>query len=103
MVNSIAYAHGVRRHWRSCFALLTLASLLALAGVGFLPGPLCAAAGKPPPHILLIVMDDIGIDQWQLFGYGGPTAAAMPNITAIAKAGIKFRNLWAMPACSNGR
>ena len=27
----------------------------------------------------------------------------MPNITSIAKRGIKFHNIWAMPACSNGR
>ncbi len=48
-------------------------------------------------------MDDIGIDQWRLFGYGDGNPAAMPNIGAIAQAGIKFHNLWAMPACSNGR
>jgi hypothetical protein len=48
-------------------------------------------------------MDDMGIDQWALFGYGGGTPAAMPNITSIAQAGIKFHNLWSMPACSNGR
>ena len=93
---------GVRRYRRCWAALLTLASLLALAGVGLVPRPVCAA-NKPPPNILLVVMDDIGIDQWQLFGYGGTTPAAMPNITAIAQAGIKFHNLWAMPACSNGR
>ena len=76
--------------------------MLALIGVGVVPGPACAAK-NPPPNILLIVMDDIGIDQWKLFGYGGTTPAAMPNIAAIAKAGIRFQNLWAMPACSNGR
>jgi len=48
-------------------------------------------------------MDDIGIDQWQLFGYGGATPAATPNIDAIAHAGVRFHNLWSMPACSNGR
>lgn len=48
-------------------------------------------------------MDDIGIDQWQLFGYGGKTPAPMPSIDAIAQGGVKFHNLWSMPACSNGR
>jgi len=57
----------------------------------------------PTPNIVLIVMDDIGIDQWQLFGYGGNTPAPMPSIDAIAQAGVRFHNLWAMPACSNGR
>jgi hypothetical protein len=76
--------------------------LLALVGVGAAYEPV-SAANSQPPNILLIVMDDIGIDQWQLFGYGGATPAAMPNIGAIAKGGIKFHNLWTMPACSNGR
>ena len=82
--------------------LVTLASLVALAGVALVCGPV-SAAQTPLPNILLIVMDDIGIDQWKLFGYGGTTPAATPNIDAIAAAGIKFHNLWAMPACSNGR
>ena len=82
--------------------MVTLASLLALAGVAVVCGPVNAPP-TPLPNILLIVMDDIGIDQWKLFGYGGATPAATPNIDAIAAAGIKFHNLWAMPACSNGR
>ena len=91
--SSLPSRQQARRHWRSWAALLIFASLLALIGVGVVAGPVCAAS-KPPPNILLIVMDDIGIDQWALFGYGGATPAAMPNIAAIAKAGIKFRNLW---------
>jgi len=90
------------RQWRRWAAVLIFASLLALGGVGVVSG-LVKAAGNPPPNILLIVMDDIGIDQWSLFGYGGATPAAMPNIAAIAQRGIKFHNLWSMPACSNGR
>src|SRR5579863_6048441 len=82
--------------------LLTVASLLAIVAGAVVSEP-ASAANKKPPNILLVVMDDIGIDQWQLFGYGGPDPAAMPNVAAIAKAGIRFTNLWAMPACSNGR
>jgi arylsulfatase A-like enzyme len=82
--------------------VVTLALLVALAGIALACGPV-SAAQTPLPNILLIVMDDIGIDQWKLFGYGGTTPAATPNIDAIAAAGIKFHNLWAMPACSNGR
>jgi hypothetical protein len=82
--------------------LLTIASMLAILAVAVVTKP-ARAADKKPPNILLVVMDDIGIDQWQLFGYGGPDPAAMPNVATIAKAGIKFTNLWAMPACSNGR
>jgi hypothetical protein len=82
--------------------LLAFASMLAIVGSALVSRPVIAAE-KRLPNILLIVMDDIGIDQWKLFGYGGATPAAMPNITAIANAGIKFHNLWTMPACSNGR
>ena len=62
-----------------------------------------ATPGGKLPNIVLVLMDDIGIDQWSLFGYGGGTAASTPNIAAIARAGIKFHNMWSMPACSNGR
>jgi Sulfatase len=48
-------------------------------------------------------MDDLGIDQWLLFGYGGDTPAATLNIHAIARGGVRFHNMWSMPACSNGR
>jgi hypothetical protein len=61
------------------------------------------AAEPQPPNILLIVTDDIGIDQWKVFGYGGNVPAATPNIDTIAMAGVRFHNMWAMPACSNGR
>ncbi|MCX7563996.1 sulfatase-like hydrolase/transferase [Xanthomonadaceae bacterium XH05] len=59
--------------------------------------------GGPPPNILFIVMDDVGIDQMAAFGYGGLTPPPMPNIEAIAEAGVKFRNTWSMPECSPGR
>ncbi|MBX3028174.1 sulfatase-like hydrolase/transferase [bacterium] len=48
-------------------------------------------------------MDDVGIDQMEAFGYGGGTPPSMPNIGAIAGHGIRFRNAWAMPACSTTR
>lgn len=60
-------------------------------------------AGEQPPNILFVIMDDVGIDQMQSFGYGGETPPAMPNIDAIAGAGIRFRNTWSMPACSTSR
>src|SRR5215469_2918893 len=65
--------------------------------------PVTATSGSKLPNIVLVVMDDIGIDQWSLFGYGGGTGASTPNINAIADQGIRFHNMWAMPACSNGR
>ncbi len=59
--------------------------------------------GQPRPNILFIVMDDVGIDQMQIFGYGGATPPLTPNINAIARAGVRFRNVWSMPECSPSR
>jgi arylsulfatase A-like enzyme len=71
-----------------------------------------------PPNILFIIMDDVGIDQMTVFGYGGvgpfdqlpdppaqpdDRAPELPSIDSIAEQGILFRNTWAMPACSTSR
>jgi hypothetical protein len=56
-----------------------------------------------PSNILFVIMDDVGIDQMKSFGYGGATPPSMPNIDAVAKAGLRFRNTWSMPECSPGR
>lgn len=79
--------------------------------VGVLPlliGLPSAAAGpdlarQQPPNILLVIMDDVGIDQMPAFGYGGLVQPSMPTIDSIAAAGVRFRNHWAMPECSPGR
>jgi len=55
------------------------------------------------PNILFIIMDDVGIDQMRVFGYGGATPTAAPNIDTLASEGIRFRNTWSMPACSTSR
>jgi hypothetical protein len=60
-------------------------------------------SSKRHPNILFIIMDDVGIDQLTAFGYGGLTPPQTPNINAIAKAGVRFRNTWAMPECSPSR
>jgi hypothetical protein len=61
------------------------------------------ATGGRAPNILFIIMDDVGIDQMTAFGYGGDDPPKTPNINAIAKAGVRFRNAWAMPECSPSR
>ena len=58
---------------------------------------------KSPPNIIFIIMDDVGVDQMTSFGYGGGTAAPMPNMNEIASKGIRFRNNWSSPACSPSR
>jgi arylsulfatase A-like enzyme len=58
---------------------------------------------KSTPNILFIIMDDVGIDQMDVFGYGGGTPPLIPNIRTVAQAGVRFRNVWAMPECSPSR
>ncbi len=67
-----------------------------------LPGQ-SGGAAKQRPNILFIIMDDVGIDQMQILGYGGGTPPLTPNINAIAHAGVRFRNVWSMPECSPSR
>lgn len=55
------------------------------------------------PNILFVIMDDVGIDQMKVFGYGGDMFPILPNINAVAHAGVRFRNTWSMPECSPGR
>lgn len=68
-----------------------------------------AAEAKEPqpqgstPNILFFILDDVGIDQFRSFGYGGLTPPRTPSIDAIAKAGVRFRNAWSMPECSPSR
>jgi Sulfatase len=84
------------------------AALLVLGGVAALTAGCSseastAAGGTSKPNILFIVMDDVGIDQMAVFGYGGPTPPATPSIAAVAGSGVRFSNTWAMPACSVSR
>jgi arylsulfatase A-like enzyme len=75
--------------------------IFQLAGVPAFASP--GTTGAQPPNILFIIMDDVGIDQMRVFGYGGLTPAPTPNMKAIAGAGIRFHNTWSMPACSTSR
>lgn len=83
-------------------ALLVTFFLGGCGGGGSSTSPASGPSAQPP-NILFVVMDDVGIDQMQSFGYGGNTPPSMPNINAVASAGVRFRNTWSMPECSPGR
>jgi len=80
-----------------------LALSIALTFLLSLLGGTASAASSPRPNILFVIMDDVGIDKMQIFGYGGLTPPQTPNIDAIARAGVRFRNAWATPECSPSR
>lgn len=75
-----------------CWASLSRTSLLAAAITSALLGFTAETMAADKPNILFIVMDDIGVDQMKVFGYGGATPANTPNIDAIAHAGVRFGN-----------
>lgn len=85
---------------------------LITAGMAALVLAGCSSGGSSDndvakgPNILFVIMDDVGIDQMKVFGYGGVLENGgpnLPNIDAIAHAGVRFRNTWSMPECSPGR
>src|SRR5262245_52468833 len=59
--------------------------------------PTASVTSSRSPNILFVIMDDVGIDQMQIFGYGGDSPPSTPNLADIADAGIRFRNTWSMP------
>ena len=79
--------------------------MLVLMVTSLAPAQSTGDTGAPSrqPNILFIIMDDVGIDQLPVFGYGGLDAPNTPNINAIAHAGVRFRNVWSMPECSPSR
>ena len=83
-------------------AMVIVAGLLALALSGW-GADNANAAPSSRPNILFVIMDDVGIDQMQVFGYGGETPPSTPNIAQIAGAGLRFSNTWSMPACTTSR
>jgi arylsulfatase B len=80
-----------------CTALLLLIGCVSTT-------PLSAA----PRNVLLILADDYGIDVTQYYPATDrltttPLAPKSPNLAALAKKGIIFRNAWAEPSCSPTR
>jgi len=61
-----------------------------------------AREATPPPNILLIIADDMGLETLSVYGIGKDTAAT-PNLNALAERGMKFTNFWAQPMCSPTR
>lgn len=83
------------------FLLATLAR--AGGGEGVFADGFEDAGAARSPNILFIVIDDFGLDQLDFYGHGGLVPPRTPNLAAIAQAGLKFRNAWAMPTCTPTR
>lgn len=55
-----------------------------------------------PHNVLLVVLDDIGIERLPLYNIGDVWAHT-PTIDALAANGVSFRTVWAAPVCSPSR
>ncbi len=60
---------------------------------------------SPPRNILLLILDDWGIDSSPIDNSGTPGATfpPMPNLEALAARGLRFTNAYAQPVCSPTR
>lgn len=55
----------------------------------------------PPPNILVIVLDDVGLDVLNV--YGASPAALTPRLDELAATGAVFETAYASPVCSTTR
>jgi len=78
----------------SALVLSLLTSLLALIS--------CQqeTTSEKPPHILFIMVDDLG-KEW-VSSYGADSIST-PHIDALAKSGVRFENVYCMPQCTPTR
>src|SRR5690606_34886309 len=76
----------------SLYQMIILATLLVL---------LVASATKAAPHILLMMLDDIGRADTGIYGDGGNIQ--LPTLKNLAKEGVVFENMYTQTVCSPTR
>lgn len=72
----------------------TIGALLALSS--------SAAFAWPQDNVLVIVVDDAGVERVAAYGEH-PSPGNTPNIDGLADRGVLFRNVWTTPFCSPSR
>jgi arylsulfatase A-like enzyme len=98
----------------SSISMTAHASLVAGATAAALCAPLRAAAqapSHPPPHnVLLVVLDDVGVDllgsyenYYRSLGRAPGTPASTPTIDALSGESLNFANAWTCPTCTPSR
>jgi len=79
--------------------IIFISALVVLLAVALSP---VVASSQTPPNIILILMDDIGVDYIGAYGEH-PNPGKTPNINKLAKKGLIFRNAWSSPVCTPTR
>lgn len=82
----------------SPLARALLSSIFAIA----MTSSVFAQTPGTQPNILLIQMDDMGIDRMPSYGLG-QNLTPTPTLDQIAANGVQFTNAWAHPMCSPAR
>lgn len=77
--------------------LLLAVALVAAAVMGW------RASRPPPPNLLVVVLDDLGIEALAAYGATGPDVARTPTLDALAADGVTFDRFYADPVCSPTR
>lgn len=78
-----------------------LAGFVAGCAGPALSGPWHAAAPRPP-NLLVLLIDDVGIDQVSSWPGADPRART-PNLDRLIARGMRFTSAWAAPTCSPTR
>lgn len=55
-----------------------------------------------PPNVLLLLLDDVGVDQVGVYGLGAAPPAT-PTLDGLAARGLRFEHAYAYPSCSPAR
>jgi hypothetical protein len=80
----------------------------AVCAALLLAGFACGASPAEPPNIVLIIVDDVGVELFGAYNRDRlevkgasipPEHRVMPNIDALAERGLLFRNAWSAPLC----
>ncbi|MCK6507461.1 sulfatase-like hydrolase/transferase [Myxococcota bacterium] len=87
--------------------MITLATLLALGcGTADRTSQFDEAAApteESPPNLLVIVLDDFGVEASACYPDMGVPRAPQPNMEALCNRGVVFDQAWAHPLCSPTR
>ena len=67
-----------------------------------LPLLLLGAASAQEPHVLLVLLDDVGVDRVACYGLA-PDPPATPTLDGLAARGVRFTRAWAQPYCGPSR